>query len=68
MHNPLVRIIVIPNLALQHLTTRQPDRSMLEVAIAAFKRVLVSEQVLREEEPSLPRTEAEAASSAVVGD
>ncbi len=50
MHRPLVRLIVIPNLALQHLTTRQPDLSMIEVAIAAFKRVLVSEAVLREED------------------
>lgn len=44
MDNPLIRLIVIPNLALQHLTTRQPDLSMIEVAIAAFNRVLLSEQ------------------------
>ncbi|PJF26034.1 MAG: DUF1385 domain-containing protein [Phototrophicales bacterium] len=52
MHNPIVRVIVIPNLALQHLTTRQPDLGMIEVAIAAFKRVLVSESVIQEPEPS----------------
>ncbi|HYO89263.1 MAG TPA: DUF1385 domain-containing protein [Candidatus Limnocylindrales bacterium] len=40
-----VRMIVIPNLALQHLTTRQPDLTMIEVAIAAFKRVLISEDI-----------------------
>jgi uncharacterized protein YqhQ len=34
--HPLVRALVIPNLALQRLTTRQPDEHMLEVAIAAF--------------------------------
>lgn len=51
--NPIIRIIVIPNLALQHLTTRQPDLTMLEVAIAAFKRVLVSESVIAEPEPEL---------------
>jgi uncharacterized protein YqhQ len=45
LHNPIVRVIVIPNLALQHLTTREPDLKMIEVAIAAFKRVLVSENV-----------------------
>lgn len=45
MHNPLIRLIVIPNLALQHLTTRQPDLSMIEVAITAFNRVLVSENL-----------------------
>lgn len=44
MDNPLIRLIVIPNLALQHLTTRQPDLSMIEVAIEAFNRVLLSEQ------------------------
>jgi uncharacterized protein YqhQ len=40
----LVRIIAAPNLALQRLTTREPDESMLEVAIAALKRVLETEQ------------------------
>lgn len=49
INHPIIRIIVVPNLALQHLTTRQPDLSMLEVAIAAFKRVLVSENVLTED-------------------
>jgi len=44
MGNPLIRLIVIPNLALQHLTTRQPDLSMIEVALAAFNRVLEAEQ------------------------
>jgi uncharacterized protein YqhQ len=44
MENPLIRIIVKPNLALQHLTTREPDSSMLEVAISAFKCVLEAEQ------------------------
>lgn len=52
MRNPIVRIIIIPNLALQHLTTRQPDLGMIEVAIAAFKRVLVSESVIQEPEPT----------------
>ena len=31
-----VRAIIKPNLALQHLTTRQPSLDMLEVSIAAF--------------------------------
>jgi len=61
LHNPLVRLIIIPNLALQHLTTRDPDPTMLEVAITAFKRVLVSEQILSEEEAPLPVTSEEAA-------
>jgi uncharacterized protein YqhQ len=36
LDNPLVRLLVLPNLALQRLTTREPDEPMLEVAIAAF--------------------------------
>ena len=32
-----VQMIVRPNLALQHLTTREPDEKMLEVAITAFQ-------------------------------
>jgi uncharacterized protein YqhQ len=41
--NPLIRVLIAPNLALQRLTTREPDESMLEVAIAALERVLASE-------------------------
>jgi uncharacterized protein YqhQ len=36
LDSPFVRMIVKPNLALQHLTTREPDEKMLEVAITAF--------------------------------
>jgi len=61
LHNPLIRIIIIPNLALQHLTTRQPDLTMIEVAIAAFKRVLVSESLMSEAEATpIPVTMSEA--------
>ena len=35
--NPLIRALVLPNLALQRLTTREPDHEMLAVAIAAFQ-------------------------------
>ena len=38
--NALIRLITKPNLALQHLTTREPDMEMLAVAIAAFENVL----------------------------
>ena len=37
IHSPLVGWLVKPNLALQHLTTREPTLEMLEVSIAAFK-------------------------------
>jgi uncharacterized protein YqhQ len=39
----IVRVIVRPNLALQHLTTRQPDEKMLEVAITAFQTMRKAE-------------------------
>ena len=38
--NGLIRAITRPNMALQKLTTREPDLSMLEVAITSFQRVL----------------------------
>ena len=40
----VIRAIAAPNLALQRLTTREPDTSMLEVSIAALKRVLETER------------------------
>lgn len=39
-----IRLIVKPNLALQHLTTREPDEKMLEVAITAFQTMRKAEQ------------------------
>jgi len=45
-HNPIIRAIAAPNLALQRLTTREPDPSMLEVSITALKRVLETENTL----------------------
>src|SRR5215216_2212975 len=43
---PLVRFLIKPNLALQALTTREPDRGMLEVAIESFKTMRKAEQEL----------------------
>jgi uncharacterized protein YqhQ len=40
---PWMRVLISPNLALQRLTTREPDDSMLEVAIAALQAVLADE-------------------------
>ena len=44
LDSPLVRFLIKPNLALQSLTTRQPDTSMLEVAIESFKTMRKAEQ------------------------
>jgi uncharacterized protein YqhQ len=41
---PLVQLLIKPNLALQSLTTREPDRGMLEVAIESFKTMRKAEQ------------------------
>ena len=43
--NPLIRgVVLAPSLALQRLTTREPDESMLEVAIAALQHLLDVEE------------------------
>ncbi len=48
-HSALVRAIMAPGLALQQLTTREPDRDMLEVAIHSLKLVLRAEGLLAPE-------------------
>ena len=44
LSSPLVRAIIGPNLALQGLTTREPDLGMLEVAISSFKEMRRAEE------------------------
>jgi uncharacterized protein YqhQ len=48
--NIIMRIILKPGLVLQRVTTREPDDSMLEVAIAAFKRVAVHDEAMSPDE------------------
>lgn len=48
--NPLVRIAITPGLLLQKLTTRQPDDSQIEVAIASLKAVVPPENLAQEPE------------------
>jgi uncharacterized protein YqhQ len=38
--HPLMKLIVVPGLALQALTTRYPEPDMIEVAVASFETVL----------------------------
>jgi hypothetical protein len=45
--NPIVRAIMAPGIALQKMTTRPPDLSMIEVGIAALQAVLVADGVLQ---------------------
>ncbi len=53
MTNPLVNLIVKPNLALQHLTTREPTLEMLEVSITAFKSMLEIENQTKDQSVKL---------------
>ena len=48
--NGVVKVILWPGLMLQKVTTRPPEDGMLEVAIAAFKRVLATDKVIPESE------------------
>ncbi|WP_418792610.1 DUF1385 domain-containing protein [Phosphitispora sp. TUW77] len=43
-NSPLMKIIITPGLWLQKLTTREPDDSQIEVAIASLKSVLAKEE------------------------
>ena len=49
--NVLVKGIVYPSLALQRLTTRQPDDEQIEVAIRAMKHAIAVDSGIVEEEP-----------------
>lgn len=46
LKNRWVQLLIRPNLALQHLTTREPDASIAEVAITAFNAMIEQEQIL----------------------
>jgi len=48
-HRAWVRMLVAPSLALQRLTTREPDDTMIAVAIAALLPVLAADGVALEE-------------------
>ena len=48
----VVRLLMWPNLALQTLTTRQPNDGQVEVALRALREVLATEEV--EPAPTLP--------------
>ena len=52
-----MRVIAAPNLAMQRLTTREPEPDMLEVAITAFNCMMAAERAQIEESES-PVSEA----------
>src|SRR5207237_4616739 len=55
--NPVVRAVMAPGLALQKMTTRPPDLSMIEVGIAALNAVLVADGVARPSPTGEPPSE-----------
>lgn len=56
LSSPLVRLLIKPNLALQHLTTAEPDAQIAEVAIAAFNAMYAQERSAAGETLILPST------------
>lgn len=50
LENPFVRLLIGPNLALQQMTTRNPDARMAEVAITAFNAMLEQEHLLERQD------------------
>jgi hypothetical protein len=55
MDNIFVKWLVAPGLWLQSLTTKQPDDSMVEVAIASLKEVLMADGVMAPELEVVPQ-------------
>jgi uncharacterized protein YqhQ len=51
--HPLARLLLLPGLKLQRLTTREPDDRMLEVALAALLRVLAADGRVPDDDPRL---------------
>ena len=50
----IVRWLLAPGLALQGLTTREPDDSMIECAIAALYRVMCRDSLNMKQDPGSP--------------
>ena len=55
--NPIMRVVMAPGLALQKLTTREPDDAMVECAIVALEPVLAADGIavqVRVDSPRVP--------------
>lgn len=48
----IVKWLMGPNLALQHLTTAEPEDNMIEVALAAFNAMIEQEEKILQESPT----------------
>ena len=60
--NTLVKVLSAPGLWMQRITTKEPDDSMIEVAIAALKGA-VPDEFPPEEEPAKAESDAEESTS-----
>lgn len=58
--NPLIRGMAAPGLALQRMTTREPNESMLEVGMVALKEVMRLDALEEREAAPVTLTEADA--------
>jgi uncharacterized protein YqhQ len=52
LSNPVVKVLITPGLGLQRLTTREPDLTMLECAIAALTPVLAADGIEVVQQPA----------------
>jgi uncharacterized protein YqhQ len=50
--NPLTKVLMWPNLALQAITTKPPDHQQIAVALRALKEVLAGEEVAGGQAPT----------------
>ncbi len=41
--NPIMHLLIEPGLLLQRITTRRPDRSMIEVAVASLEEAIAGD-------------------------
>ena len=66
LRNPLVRVISAPGLALQRITTKEPDDKIIEVGIAALKAALglKAEEAEDKSEDDNPAGDADSAGDA----
>jgi len=49
-HNPFIKLLILPGLLTQKITTSVPDDSMLEVAINSLKKSLEAEEDMKKGE------------------
>lgn len=65
--NPLTRLISAPGMAIQRITTREPDDTMIECAIEAMRRVVPEAEGFPERETLPGGARAQAAASEPAG-